>query len=163
MNHDDGAQDLSDEGIERVLSSEPHGVLSTCDDGQPYGIPMSFGYHDGDVYFEFGSAGDGGRKFDILNRNPVASLTVYSVDRSRWGDSTANVLPTGFAWVSVIATGTVEEVDEPSDEVLDAVFEARRPSPANPWGSMSETELTVYRMDVDEFEGRIAGAKDPAD
>lgn len=157
------AHDLNDEGVEKVLRNESHGVLSMCDDGVPYGIPMSFGYHEGDVYFEFGSAGDGGRKFEILRKNPTAALTVYAVDRSRWGDSTANVLPTGFAWASVVLTGRVEEAEEASERARDAVFEARRPSPANPWGvSMAETELSFYRMDVEEVEGRVAGGENPA-
>ena len=157
------AHDLDEDGVREVLESEPFGVLSMCDDGVPYGIPMSFGYHDGDIYFEFGDAGDEGRKFEVLETNPVASLTVYALDRSRWGDSTANVLPTGFAWASVIVTGRVEKVENPSDEARDAVFDARRPSPANPWGgSMAETELSFYKMDVETVEGRVAGGKNPA-
>jgi nitroimidazol reductase NimA-like FMN-containing flavoprotein (pyridoxamine 5'-phosphate oxidase superfamily) len=164
LDEDISARDLDDEGIRAVLESEPYGVLSMCDDGVPYGIPMSFGYHDGDIYFEFGNAGDRGRKFEALGENPVASLTVYALDRSRWGDSTANLLPTGFAWASVIATGRVEKVENPSDEERDAVFEARSPSPANPWGeSMAETELSFYRMDVEGLEGRVAGGKNPAE
>lgn len=158
------ARDLDEDGIRRVLESEPYGVLSMCDDGVPYGLPMSFGHHDGNVYFEFGNVGEEGHKFEILEHNPVASLTVYALDRSRWGDSTANVLPTGFAWASVIATGRLEEVEEPSDEARDAVFEARKPSPANPWGgSMAETELSFYMMDVENVEGRVAGGKNPAE
>lgn len=158
-----GMEELSEDGIEAVLEGESLGVLSMCDDGEPYGVPMSFGYHDGDVYFEFGTVEEG-RKFEILDENPLASLNVYALDRSRWGDSTANVFPTGFAWASVVATGEIEKVEEPPEEAVEAIFEARRPAPANPWGdSMAETDLTFYRMNVEEIEGRKAGGKNPAE
>jgi nitroimidazol reductase NimA-like FMN-containing flavoprotein (pyridoxamine 5'-phosphate oxidase superfamily) len=157
-----GMQELSDEGIAEVLNGESLGVLSMCDNGEPYGVPMSFGYHDGDIYFEFGTV-EQGRKFDVLERNPTASFTVYALDRSRWGDSTANVMPTGFAWASVVATGRVEKAENPDEEARESVFEARRPSPANPWGdSIADADLTFYRMEVEKIEGRMAGGKNPA-
>lgn len=156
---DTGMRELSDEEIEEVLEGESIGVLSMCDEGEPYGIPMSFGYHDGDLYFEFGKVEEG-RKFDVLERNPVATLTAYALDRSRWGDATANILASGFAWASVVATGTVERVEDPSEEAMESVFDARHPSPANPWGgSIAETSLTFYRMDVEKLSGRMAGGE----
>jgi len=152
---------LSEEEAREVLENRPGGILSMCDDGEPYGIPMSYSYHDGVIYFEFGAVEEG-RKFEILEKNPVASLTVYGFDRSRWGDSTANVLSSGFAWVSVIATGTVDKVEEPSEEVVDAILESRRPSPATPWGgSIAETDFIVYRMEIEKISGRMAGGKNP--
>lgn len=155
-------KELSEDVAREVLKNRPGGVLSMCDDGEPYAVPMSYGYHDGDLYFEFGTTKEG-RKFDVLDRNPVASLTVYAFDRSRWGDSTANVLASGFAWVSVIATGEVEKVEEPSEGAVESIMDARRPSPANPWGdSIAETDLIFYRMDIDSLSGRMAGGKNPA-
>ncbi len=159
---DTGMEELSDEEVVEVLEGESVGVLSMCDEGEPYAVPMSFGYHDGDIYFEFGKIEEG-RKFEVIERSPRATLTAYALDRSRWGDATANILPTGFAWVSVVATGDVEKVEEPSEEAMESVFEARRPSPANPWGgSVSETDMTFYRMDVEKTSGRMAGGKNPA-
>lgn len=159
---DTGMTELSEQEAVEVLEAESVGILSMCDEGEPYGVPMSFGYHDGDVYFEFGTVKEG-RKFEVLEESPRATLTAYALDRSRWGDATANILPTGFAWVSVIATGDVEKIEDPSDEAMESVFEARHPSPANPWGgSMSETDLTFYRMEVEKLSGRMAGGKNPA-
>ena len=159
---DTGMNELSEDEAKEVLRNRPGGILSMCDEGEPYAVPMSYGYHEGDLYFEFGTTEEG-RKFDVLKKNPVASLTVYAFDRSRWGDSTANVLSSGFAWVSVIATGKVEKVEEPSEEAVESIMEARRPSPANPWGgSIAETDLTVYKMDIEKLSGRMAGGKNPA-
>jgi nitroimidazol reductase NimA-like FMN-containing flavoprotein (pyridoxamine 5'-phosphate oxidase superfamily) len=159
---DTGMEELSDEEVVEVLKGESVGVISMCDEGEPYAVPMSFGYHDGDIYFEFGKIEEG-RKFEVLERSPRATLTAYALDRSRWGDATANILPTGFAWASVMATGEMEKVKEPSEEATEAVFEARRPSPANPWGgSIAETDMTFYRMDVEKASGRMAGGKNPA-
>ena len=63
----------------------------------------------------------------------------------------------------MVATGDVEKVEEPSDGAVESVFEARHPSPANPWGgSIAETDLTFYRMDVEKISGRMAGGKNPA-
>ena len=159
---DTGMRELSDEEIIEVLEAESVGVLSMCDGSEPYAVPMSFGYHDGDIYFEFGTTEEG-RKFDVLKQSPKATLTAYALDKSRWGDATANILPTGFAWVSVTATGDVEKADDPSEEAMESVFEARRPSPANPWGgTVAETDLTFYRMEVEKTSGRMAGGKNPA-
>ena len=159
---DTGMKELSEDEAREVLKNRPGGILSMCDEGEPYAVPMSYGYHEGDLYFEFGTTEEG-RKFDVLQKNPVASLTVYAFDRSRWGDSTANVLSSGFAWVSVMATGKVEKVEEPSEEAVESIMEARRPSPANPWGgSIAKTDLIFYKMDIEKLSGRMAGGKNPA-
>ncbi len=154
-------KELSEDESREVLQNRPGGILSMCDEGEPYAIPMSYAYYEGDLYFEFGTTEEG-RKFDVLDRNPTASLTVYSFDRSRWGDSTANIPSSGFAWVSVMATGEVKRVDEPSDEVFEAILDARRPSPANPWGdTFAKTELLIYTMDIEKLSGRMAGGESP--
>jgi hypothetical protein len=159
---DTGMKELSEDEAREVLKNRPGGILSMCDEGEPYAVPMSYGYHEGDLYFEFGTTEEG-RKFEVLQRNPIASLTVYAFDRSRWGDSTANVLSSGFAWVSVMATGKVEKVKEPSEEAVESIMEARRPSPANPWGdSIAKTDLIFYKMDIEKLSGRMAGGKNPA-
>jgi nitroimidazol reductase NimA-like FMN-containing flavoprotein (pyridoxamine 5'-phosphate oxidase superfamily) len=155
-------KELSEDEAREVLKNRPGGILSMCDEGEPYAVPMSYGYHEGNLYFEFGTTEEG-RKFEVLGKNPVASLTVYAFDRSRWGDSTANVLSSGFAWVSVMATGEVKKVKEPSEEAVESIMEARRPSPANPWGdSIAKTDLIFYKMDIEKLSGRMAGGKNPA-
>lgn len=154
-----------DEGsIEEVLNGEQIGTLSLSEDGDPYGIPMSFGYRDGSIYFEFGGLeGETGHKFEIIQDNPQACLTVYTVDDSRWNDSTANLLSTGFSWASVMVKGRLERFEDMGFEQREAIQEARTPSPANPWGgSLAETEFDVYRLEPDEMTGRVAGEKQDA-
>lgn len=154
--------EMDEEGIDEVLNKESIGTLSLSKDGEPYGIPMSFGYHNGSVYFEFGGLEDDhGRKFEIVEENPRACLTVYTVDDSRWKDSTANLLATGFSWASVMVEGELERFEDIGFEEREAIQEARTPSPANPWGgSLAETDFEVYRLEADEMTGRVAGEEE---
>jgi len=43
---------LTQEEVIAILENGRYGILSTtCDDGYPYGVPMSYAYADGKIYF----------------------------------------------------------------------------------------------------------------
>ena len=70
---------ISDLGyIETVLKDAPVGILSLCDKGEPYSIPVNFYYEQGKIFIHCAKEG---RKVDILSDNPqVCFLIVHPVD-----------------------------------------------------------------------------------
>ena len=71
-------QQLSKERAEQVLKSNTHGVLAVQgDDGYPYGVPLSYVYHNGAIYFH---AAKSGHKLDAIQRDAKVSFTVVDED-----------------------------------------------------------------------------------
>lgn len=63
----------SEEAMELLVRGE-YGVLSLCDqDGQPYGVPLSYCVIDDGIYFH---AATEGRKLDCIAENSKVSFAV---------------------------------------------------------------------------------------
>ena len=91
---------LSQADIDQILQDGEYGVLATVgSDGQPYGVPLSYVYMDGNIYFHCALVG---QKLDNIAHEDKASFTV--VGRTE-------VLPaefsTGFESVIVFGTAAV--------------------------------------------------------
>lgn len=62
----------------QILSECTNGVLSVIgDEGYPYGVPVSYIYNDGKIYFH--CAGEG-HKLDAIKAEPKVSFTVIGAD-----------------------------------------------------------------------------------
>jgi uncharacterized protein len=99
MRRDDRA--LTDEQAIEILQKGEYGVLSTVSqDGQPYGLPVSFAYTGHALYFH--SAVEG-HKLENLTANPRVSFCVVGA---------AEVLPDKFAtrYESAIVFGKAFEL-----------------------------------------------------
>ena len=80
--------------------------LAMCDDGQPYIVPLNFGYDGGFLYFH---AAPEGRKIDIIKRNnrvgfefDILHDIVTAEQACKWGAK----------YESVMGSGTAEIVDD---------------------------------------------------
>ena len=80
--------------------------LAMCDEGQPYVVPLNFGYDGGFLYFH---AAPEGRKIDIIKRNNRVGLEfdilhdiVTAEQACKWGAK----------YESVMGSGTAEIVDD---------------------------------------------------
>lgn len=72
-------QVLSLEETEAVLERGTSGVLSVSgDDGYPYGVPVSYIYEDGKIYFHCGRSG---HKIDAIAGNEKVSFCVIDKDQ----------------------------------------------------------------------------------
>ena len=94
---------LSEEAAVQILKDGEYGILATCgEDGQPYGVPLSYVYHDGKLYFHGAKKG---HKLQNLSNSPKASFTVVGH---------THVLQEAFstAYRSAIAFGEVSPVKE---------------------------------------------------
>jgi nitroimidazol reductase NimA-like FMN-containing flavoprotein (pyridoxamine 5'-phosphate oxidase superfamily) len=90
----------TDDAIKLLCECE-YGVLSTVGkDGQAYGVPLNYAYHDNCIYFHCALAG---HKIDNIDNNPKVSFCVV-------GNS--KVLPAEFSteYVSAVVFGVASEV-----------------------------------------------------
>lgn len=104
-------QQLPQEEAETILREGTSGVLSLLgDEGYPYGVPLSYVYAQGHLYFHCATEG---HKLDAIRREPKASFCVIGQDK---------VLPEAFTTVyrSVIVFGRVKLLEEES-AILQAI------------------------------------------
>lgn len=97
-----GVPMASDE-IDELLTAQGYGIVSLCQGGEPYSIPLSFGY-DGDRIY-----------FGLLEDSPEPTKMAYIEE-----GATARLLVTDingrFDWQSVAVTGPVRSIDPDSEE-----------------------------------------------
>ncbi len=94
-------REIDDVEARQILKFGEYGVLSTIGpDGSPYGVPISYAFHDEVIYFH--SAPEG-RKIEHLNAVPHASFCVVGA---------TEVQPEMFStrYESAIASGEVREL-----------------------------------------------------
>ncbi|CUH94821.1 hypothetical protein P22_0887 [Propionispora sp. 2/2-37] len=94
---------LSTQEAERILSEGEYGILSTVGaNGYAYGVPLSYAYQNGAIYFH---AATEGQKLDNLRYCNKVSFCVVGKTQ---------VLPEKFStrFESVVAYGTAAEIEE---------------------------------------------------
>ena len=153
-------QELPQEECEKILRNATAGVLSVLGDGgYPYGVPMSFVYAEGKLYFH--SAVEG-HKLDAIARKDKCSFTVIDQD-----DIHPDEYTTYFR--SVIAFGRIRRL-ESREEILHGLqllgckynpgdhaglqHEIDK-SVAIP-GGISHTRVAVLCMEIDHLSGKEA-------
>ena len=110
---------LPQEEAEAILRQGTSGVLSLLGDGgYPYGVPLSYVYHNGKLYFHCAKAG---HKLDAIRREGKCSFCVIDQDQV-----VAEKYTTLFR--SVIAFGQVRVLEDDGEkraalEALDALME----------------------------------------
>lgn len=95
-------REISEAEARQLLVQGEYGVLSTVgSDGAPYGVPLSYVYHQGEIYFH--SAPEG-HKVENLCTEARASFCVVGA---------TEVLPEKFStrYESAIASGEIRELD----------------------------------------------------
>lgn len=90
------------EELEDVIRRAEVCRLGMVDEGEPYVVPMNFGYQDGYLYFHCAKEG---RKLDVLRRNPRACFELEAGVRLVEGDSPCRW---STSYESVIGWGTAD-------------------------------------------------------
>jgi nitroimidazol reductase NimA-like FMN-containing flavoprotein (pyridoxamine 5'-phosphate oxidase superfamily) len=80
--------------------------LAMCDDGQPYVVPLNFGYDGRSLYFHTAPEG---RKIDIIKRN---NLVGFEFDILHDIVTAEQACKWGAKYESVMGLGTAEIVDD---------------------------------------------------
>lgn len=81
------------------------------DDGEPYVVPLNFGYADGVLYFH--SAIEG-RKIDAIRKNPRVCFTMHTGYEKTMG---AKACDCGANYMSLIGYGRAEIVVDPTEKL----------------------------------------------
>lgn len=101
---------MGEEDTLKVLKEGEYGILATVDeDLQPYGVPISYVYIDGYIYFHGTNAG--GSKYHNIEYNSKVSFTVVGKTQ---------VLPDKFGtlYESAIAFGTAKLVSDEEERLM---------------------------------------------
>jgi nitroimidazol reductase NimA-like FMN-containing flavoprotein (pyridoxamine 5'-phosphate oxidase superfamily) len=143
---------LDDDEIDDVLVRQGVGVLAMDDEGQPYAIPVSFGYDAARPVFpmQWGGGYDS-RKHRALDANPNVCLTVYEQDAE---DETV--------WRSVVVTGELREIREEHRERAYASLAANAEFPPDfgVWGvPFEDVEFSLFGLRTEGCTGREFAAK----
>ena len=125
--------------------------LGMSDDGQPYVIPMSFGYQDGAVYFHCAPEG---RKIEILRKNPRVCIE-FDVDcLLKTGDSACKW---GFHFNSAIAFGVAAIIEDYTEKQAGLDIIMRQYSgDVFMYSESAFDKIVVIRVNVTELTGKAA-------
>ena len=146
-------QALSREDCRRLLSSATSGVLSLSgEEGYPYGVPMSFVYDNGAIYFHSATRG---HKLTAMERNPKVSFCVIGKD---------SVVPEELTtyYKSVIVFGTLQKVTEPVEKRRAIEALAKRYAPMVPQERRTDEAMrswdgfVILRLTITQMTGKQA-------
>jgi nitroimidazol reductase NimA-like FMN-containing flavoprotein (pyridoxamine 5'-phosphate oxidase superfamily) len=124
--------------------------LGMCDEGQPYIVPLSFGYDGQFLYFH---AAREGRKVDILKRNNRVCFEFDIPGEVVTGDQACNW---SINYESVIGSGAAEIMEDAAakETALNCVM--RQYSGAADWTFAGEAldKTLVIRVGIREISGK---------
>ena len=145
-------QQLGHEESVSILQNATSGTLALLgDNGYPYAVPMSYVYHDGQLYFHSAVSG---HKVDAIRRNDKASFCVIEQD-----DVRPEKYTTYFR--SVIAFGRIHIVEDEADKLEIARMLGNRYNPNHDEALEKEiasglSRMLAIRFDIEHLTGKEA-------
>lgn len=143
---------LSREDCESILNEQTSGVLSVYgDDGYPYGVPLSYVYADGKLYFHSAKTG---HKMDAVRKNNKVSFTIIAQD---------NIVPEEYTthFRSVIVFGRVRILENDTEKRAAIEQLAEKYMPDLKEGRLQEIDrefsrLCMLELTLDHMTGKEA-------
>lgn len=132
--------------LEEVLHKENVCRIALVDDGEPYIVPMSYGYRKGSLYLHCAQEG---RKLDIIRRGN--HLVCFEVE--------SGVTEPPVHYISIVGLGRVHIIEdkEGADEALDILC-SHFAEEYQDWRKMCKPELrektVALRIDIEEMTGK---------
>ena len=139
---------LSQEETENILRSGQYGILSTIgEDGCPYGVPVSYAYENGRIYFH--GTIEGGQKTRNLQFNPRACFTVVGK---------TELLPSQFGtkYESVIAFGTVKPAADKREALMSLIrkYSADYLESGEKYVDAASPKTAAYEFTIEHLTGK---------
>lgn len=149
--------EMSPAEIDAFLGRTETGVISFAREGEPYAIPISYGYDTDSrtFYLRLVSTPDS-RKRAFLADSPQATLVVYEGTGQSSGDRQPAERAEETTYRSVVATGQLEAVDPASlsPAQIAQYGDARRPL-FEIWGvEKPDLDIKLYEFRPEELTGR---------
>jgi nitroimidazol reductase NimA-like FMN-containing flavoprotein (pyridoxamine 5'-phosphate oxidase superfamily) len=141
--------------IEEIIGKCQWCHLAMSDpDGNPYVIPMNFGYRDGIIYLH---GSQKGKKIDILANNPRVCIN-FSTDHFLRYQNKEVACSWSMRYRSVLCHGKVEFIHDPAEKTTALNIIMANYSPETfTYNPPSIREVNVFIVRVEEFEGRSFG------
>lgn len=129
-------------------------VAMVDQEGNPYLIPMNFGYSDDIIYLH--SAREG-KKINILKLNPKVCIN-FTTDHVLRYQTEHVACSWGMKYRSVLCYGRVEfiEGDEPKRHALDVLMSQYTERKFS-YNAPSVREVNCWMVKVDKYEARVYG------
>jgi len=122
--------------------------------GQPYVLPMNFGYQNGIIYLHSSRKG---KKISILKNNANVCIE-FSTDYMLRFQSEQVACSYGMKYRSVLAYGKVEFVEDPEEKIPHLNIIMKNYSVREfTYGLPSLKEVCCWKVKVEKFEGRVFG------
>ncbi len=126
-----------------ILSEGHTGHLGCVTERGPYVVPVSYVYHDGNIYVHSTI----GKKIHALRQNPQACIQVQEVK-------------SGYNWRSALAFGTYQEITDPEERLwfMRRIL-TRFPflTPVEDMTTSVRKEIVIFRIVIDEITGISEG------
>ncbi|MCF8075724.1 MAG: pyridoxamine 5'-phosphate oxidase family protein [Desulfotignum sp.] len=141
-----GKQITDKKQMEQILAQGQVCRLAMVDKGQPYVVPLNFGYGDGSLYFH--SAPEG-RKIDVLKADPHVCFEVDELVKMNKAPAACDW---GVSFKSVIGTGTARILDTPAEkkaglDIIMAHYSGRTfDYPEEMLSKTAVIQLTIHEM-----------------
>ena len=128
---------------QNILSEGRMGHLGCVTEHGPYVVPVSYVYHDGNIYVHSMI----GKKIQALRQNPQTCIQVQEVK-------------SGYIWRSAIAFGTYQEITDPEERLwfMRRIL-TRFPylTPVEDMSVSGSKEIVIFRILVAEITGVCEG------
>lgn len=127
--------------------------LAFAVDGQPYLVPMNFGYDGAFLYFHCAKEG---RKLEMLRENPRVCFEMEVDSRLVRGETACRWT---MDFISLIGFGTGELVAEPEEKVkgLGWIMKQYAPEETFEISLQSVQSVAILKVSVDEITGKKSG------
>jgi len=145
-------QELPQEECVKILENATAGVLCVLGDGgYPYGVPISYVYHDGAIFFHSAVTG---HKVDAIRAEDKCSFTVIEQDEIHPDEYTSY-------FRSVIVFGRIHIIEDEQDKLAALRLLGERYNPGDHAGLQHEIDksfnhLLMLRLDIEHLSGKEA-------
>ena len=141
---------MSEDKAVALLEKGEYGVLTTIgEEGYPYGVPISYVYSEGCLYFHSATEG---KKLRNIAFNPKVQFVVV-------GDT--EVLSNKFStnYESAMVFGTAEEISEPEEKIKALMLIVQKYSPGfempgEAYARKSGHETRIIKVTIEHLSGK---------
>ena len=139
--------------IKKIIDEAEFVRIALCDDGEPYIIPMNFGYQENTLYLHSATEG---RKIDILRKN---ERICFQMDINIEMVQSENPCKWGMKYLSVVGFGKAQIIENELEkkEALDIIMSKYSSQNNFEYTKEAVDGVIVIKVDIDKITGKKSG------